>query len=341
MGISAVTTPVIDYLYTKIGHAVWAKYNSNKFDPTASIEIQDNSRDIEAEYLTDQKNLEDQKRANDYAAIQQAFKQLKINQGSAATPIGTETWFMYMGGFITYPIATINITSSHNSFSTLLTGYSTASSLASKTAKLGLKEFIKTLIKQFVKKMLVGITAFFVNAALYSFFSDLLGVAGREETLYSDGAIRTFDENKVGVVSCVRLDELGCKQTQVVYVNETMNCWTEISIREAGNLQTWIDLAFGNDKCMSVENFQGCPPNSSTCYKNSLSACFRMICTNTNASDQVKAFQYWVGSVGDPVGFDGPFNPKINILTAKRYSDNNIVLEAGPNPKEGGYPAID
>ncbi len=255
-------------------------------------------------------------------------------------------------------------------FTLSITGFSIKSKILKKIASGLIKNFLKGLVKK-----LAGMAAgYFFNLAIASFYSDVFDSGGFvEEIMYADGAIRTFNPNRMRPISCVRLDELGCGTNELIWVNESNYCYTRVVLRELGDLDLWIDALgsiFGlasedwycNNKDVELgplgqlgtafENVCNYSVGEA-CYRNTMTACFSFTCDDvcesasfksglTCEEKQVRAFQYWVGAYGDPAGFGGPFIDNINKLSVKRYGEsdyawsNGIVLTA-----EGVYPAFD
>lgn len=159
-----------------------------------------------------------------------------------------------------------------------------------------------------------------------------------EEIVYADGSTRTFDPYKIVPISCYTMEELGCRQREAVWVDEDASCYTEIFVRNIGDIGTWLKLILQSDECLNAYNRGGCEAISGgdVCYRDTLTACYRMTC-ESNFNER-RVFQYWIGSSGDPASFGPPMTSRIPQLEVFR-DDDKIVLHV-PTSK-GGVPLID
>ncbi|MBD3312747.1 hypothetical protein GF352_04825 [archaeon] len=211
--------------------------------------------------------------------------------------------------------------------------------LAKEEAKFLAEQLIKNYILYYLSPALsdVGInvptsTIFMHNSAKWV-----------EEIVYADGSTRTFNPNKIVPVSCFTMEELGCPANEVLWVDEDYACYTEIFVRNIGDAGTWLKLILGSDECINAYGRGGCSEDElsgdNICYRDTLTACFRMTCDEVAASDKRRVFQYWIGSSADPASFGPPMTGRISKLKVFRdENEDKIVLHV---PAEGGVPLID
>lgn len=206
------------------------------------------------------------------------------------------------------------------------------------------KFFAEQLIKTYILNQLAGaLSDVGINVPAGTMFmhNSAKWVA---EVVYADGSTRTFNPNKIVPVSCFTMEELGCPADEVLWVDEDYACYTEIFVRNIGDVSTWLKLLLGSDECINAYGRGGCSEEElsgdNICYRDTLTACFRMTCDRVAESDRRRVFQYWVGSSADPASFGPPMTGRIAKLRVFRdeSDDDKIVLHV---PAEGGAPLID
>ncbi len=213
-----------------------------------------------------------------------------------------------------------------------ITGYS----IASKLAKLVTKEIIKVVyekLKDILKENWKGILGYYavslvggigINFYMYT----LITRVNYQEVKYTNGAIRTFDPNKILVRKCVRIDEL-CGKDEAVWVKENKSCKTDIFVRRLGDPSQWYRIMKGEDVCKFKQ-----PCTEESCIRDTLTACYKYSCFPLSEDDAYHVFQYWVGAPGDPAGlFDKSFGiiRQLKIYRAEENPDkewsSKIIME--------------
>ncbi len=152
-----------------------------------------------------------------------------------------------------------------------------------------------------------------------------------EEVIYSHGGIRSFDPQMINVLSCVRMDELGCNKLDSVWVNESTHCSTDIYVRRLTNPNTWINFLKEKDYCGFASD--SCTEGDvSSCRKDLLSACYEVNCRQSKSiGERYHVFEYWVGADTDPANVIGTKLGHIDVLKVSKanvpQNGEHILLE--------------